>query len=78
LWKYVGVDLTRFFTDELGQGKDTFWVRWNSIAIELHPSPFCAVQIMDWLDETVFGEHLDQDNVFWWDVMELGDSTTSS
>jgi hypothetical protein len=26
---------------------------------------------MDWLDETVFGEHLDQDNVFRWDVVEL-------
>jgi hypothetical protein len=26
---------------------------------------------MAWLDETVFGEHLDQDNVFRWDVVEL-------
>jgi hypothetical protein len=26
---------------------------------------------MAWLDETIFGDHLDQDNVFWWDVVEL-------
>jgi hypothetical protein len=25
---------------------------------------------MAWLDENVFGEHLDQDNVFRWDVVE--------
>jgi hypothetical protein len=71
LRKYAGVDLTSYFTDDLGKGKDTFWVRWNRIAMGLRPSPFCAVQIMDWLDETVFGEHLDQDNVFLWDVVEL-------
>jgi hypothetical protein len=71
LRKYAGVDLTSYFTDNLGKGKDTFWVRWNRIAMGLRPSPFCAVQIMDWLDETVFGEHLDQDNVFRWDVVEL-------
>jgi hypothetical protein len=57
--------------DELGKGKDTFWVRWNQIAMGLRPSPYCAVQIMTWLDETVFGDHLDQDNAFRWDVIEL-------
>jgi hypothetical protein len=71
LRKYAGVDLTSYFTDDLGKGKYTFWVRWNHIAMGLRPSPFCAVQIMTWLDETVFGEHLDQDNVFRWDVVEL-------
>jgi hypothetical protein len=71
LRKYAGVDLTSYFTDDLGKGKDTFWVIWNSIDMGLRPSSFCAVQIMDWLDETVFGEDLDQDNVFRWDVVEL-------
>jgi hypothetical protein len=71
LRKYAGVDLTSYFTDYLGKGKDTFWVRWNCIAMGIRPSPFCAVQIMAWLDETVFGEHLEQDNVFRWDVVEL-------
>jgi hypothetical protein len=71
LRKYAGVDLTSYFTDDLGKGKDTFWVRWNYIAMGLRSSPFCAVQSMAWLDETVFGEHLDQDNVFRWDVVEL-------
>jgi hypothetical protein len=71
LSKYAGANLTSYFTDDLGKGKDTFWVRWNRIAMGLRPSPFCAVQIMAWLDETVFGEHLDQDNVFRWDVVEL-------
>jgi hypothetical protein len=71
LRKYEGVDMTSYFTDALGKGKYTFWVRWNRIAIGLRPSTFCAFQIMVWLDETVFGEHLDQDNVFRWDVVEL-------
>jgi hypothetical protein len=26
---------------------------------------------MAWLDDTVFGDHMDQDNVFPWDVVEL-------
>jgi hypothetical protein len=26
LRKYAGVDLTSYFTDDLGKGKDTFWV----------------------------------------------------
>jgi hypothetical protein len=55
----------------LGKGKYTFWVRWNHIAMGLRPSLFCAAQIMAWLDETFFGEHMDQDNVFRWDVVEL-------
>jgi hypothetical protein len=71
LRKYAGVDLTSYFTDDLGKGKYTFWVRWNRIAMGIRPSPFCAVHIMAWLDETVFGDHLDQDNVFRWDVVEL-------
>jgi hypothetical protein len=71
LRKYAGVDLSSYFDDDLGKGKDTFWVRWNRIATGLRPSPYCAVQIMAWLDETVFGNHLDQDNVFRWDVIEL-------
>jgi hypothetical protein len=64
LRKYAGVDLTSYFGDDLGKGKDTFWVRWNRISMGLRPSPCCAVQIMAWLDETVFGDHLDQDDVF--------------
>jgi hypothetical protein len=71
LRKYAGVDLTSYFTDDLGKVKDTLWVRWNRIAMGLRPSHFCAAQIMVWLDETVFGEHLDKDNVFRWDVVEL-------
>jgi hypothetical protein len=46
-------------------------MRWNRIAMGLRPSPYYAVQIMAWLDETVFGYHLDQDNVFRWGVVEL-------
>jgi hypothetical protein len=71
LRKYAGVDLTSYFTDDLGKGKDAFWVRWNRIAMGIRPSPFCAVQIMAWLDETIFGEHLDKYNVFRWDEVEL-------
>jgi hypothetical protein len=71
LMKYAGVDLTSYFDDDLGNGKYTFWVRWNRIAMGLRPSPYCAVQIMAFLDENVFGDHLDQGNVFRWDVVEL-------
>jgi hypothetical protein len=71
LSKYAGIDLTSYFGYDLGKWKDTFWVRWNRIALGLRPSPYCAVQIMAWLDETVFGHHLYQDNVFRWDVVEL-------
>jgi hypothetical protein len=67
LRKYAGVDMTSY----LGEGKYTFLVRWKRIAMGLRPSPYCAVQIMAWLDENVFGDHLDQDNVFRWDVVEL-------
>jgi hypothetical protein len=70
LRKYAGVDLTSYFDDDLGKGKDTFWVRLNRIAMGLRPSPYFAIHIMAWLDETVFGDHLDQDNVFRWDVVE--------
>jgi hypothetical protein len=45
-------------------------VRWNIIAMGLMPSLYCAVQIMSWMEETVFGDHLDQDNVFRWNVVE--------
>jgi hypothetical protein len=71
LRKYAGVDLKSYFGDDLGKGKDTLWVICNRIAMGLRPSPYCAVQIMAWLDETVFGDHLDQDNMFRWDVVEL-------
>jgi hypothetical protein len=71
LRKYAGVDLSSYVDDDLGKGKDTFWVRWNRITMGLRPSPYCVVQIMDWLDENVFEYHLDQDNVFRWDVIEL-------
>jgi hypothetical protein len=54
LRKYAGVYLTSYFTEDLGKGNDTFWVRWNRIAMGLQPSPFYAVQIMAWLDDTVF------------------------
>jgi hypothetical protein len=46
LRKYAGVDLTSYFDDDLGNGKDTLWVRWNRIAMGLRPSPYCAIQIM--------------------------------
>jgi hypothetical protein len=71
LRKHAGVDLTIYFTDDLVKGKYTFWVRWNRIAMGLRSYHFCAVHIMAWLDETIFGEHLDQNNVFRWDVVEL-------
>jgi hypothetical protein len=32
LRKYASVYLTSYFGDDLGKGKDTFWVRWNKIA----------------------------------------------
>jgi hypothetical protein len=71
LSKYAGVDLKSYFDDDLGNGKDNFWVRWNRIVMGLRPSPYLAVHIMAWMDETVFGGHLDQDIVFRWDVVEL-------
>jgi hypothetical protein len=71
LRKYDGVDLSSYFDDELGKGKDTFWVRWNRIVMGLRPSPYCAVQIMAWLDDTVFCDHLNKDNVCRWEVIEL-------
>jgi hypothetical protein len=37
----------------------------------LRPSPFRAVQIIPWLDDTFFEGHLDQYNVFCWDVVKL-------
>jgi hypothetical protein len=69
--KYAGDDLTRYFRDDLVKGKETFWMRWNRIATGIRPSAYFAVQIMAWLNETVFGDHLDQDNVFRWDAVEL-------
>jgi hypothetical protein len=71
LRKYDGVDLTSYFGGDLVKGKDTFWVRWNIISMGIRPYLYCTVHIMAWLDETVFGDHLDQDNVFRWDVVEL-------
>jgi hypothetical protein len=37
----------------------------------LRPSPYFAFQIVAWLDETVFGDHLDQDNVFRLDLLRM-------
>jgi hypothetical protein len=71
LRQYAGFDLTSYFDDNFGKRKDTFWVRWNRIAMGFRPSPFCAIQIMAWLDDTVFGDHLDQENLFRWYVAEL-------
>jgi hypothetical protein len=71
LSKYAGVYLSSYFDFELGKVKYTFWVRWNRIAMGIMPSPYCAVKIMAWLDENLFGDHLDQDNVFRWGVIEL-------
>jgi hypothetical protein len=59
LRKYASVDRTSYFDDDLGNGKYTFWMRWNRIAMGIRPSPYRAVHIMAWLDETVFGDHLD-------------------
>jgi hypothetical protein len=35
------------------------------------PSLYYTVQIMAWMEETAFGDHLDQDNVFRWNIVEL-------
>jgi hypothetical protein len=64
LEKICGVDLTSDYGKDQGKGNETFWIRWGRIAIGLRPSPYCVVQMMVWLDETVFGDHLDPTNVF--------------
>jgi hypothetical protein len=66
--KYAGDDLMSYFGEDLEIDNDTFWVLWGIISMGIVPSPYYAVQIMAWLDETVFGDHTSVGSMegSWW------------
>lgn len=67
--KYAGVDLTKYFP-ELSEPGQTLWLRWARCAMGLRTSPFSTVQALSWLEEIIFGDRRDPNNVFRWDKIE--------
>ena len=68
--RYAGVDLTKYLPNLTEPGLSV-WLRWARCAMGLRPSPYCAVQTLAWLEETIMGDPNDQSNVFRYDKVEL-------
>jgi hypothetical protein len=70
-----GVDLTKFFPDEIDDDNNIHkerqvrWERWTPCAMGLRTSPYQAVQGMLWAMERSFGDQNQDSNVFSWKYM---------
>jgi hypothetical protein len=74
---YIGEMFLNFFLDpnlrkcagvNSSLNMEVWWVMWARISMGMQPSPFIAVQIMDWLEEIIFGYPRDKGNVFTLDI----------
>jgi hypothetical protein len=59
-----GVDLTKYFPDEIPQDTKVLWERWTRCAMGLRSSPYQACQGMMWALEIIFGDRNNAKNVF--------------
>lgn len=59
-----GVDLSKYFPEEIPSGTKVLWERWTRCAMGLRSSPYQACQGMMWSLEIIFGDRRDPINVF--------------
>jgi len=69
----AGIDLTPFFPEELTKKKElkAIWLRWVRSAMGLKSSPYNSIQGILVVEEVIKGDHLDEQNIFRWDDIDL-------
>jgi hypothetical protein len=69
----AGIDLTPFFPEELTKKKElkAIWLRWVRSAMGLKSSPYNSIQGILVVEEVIKGDHLDEQNIFRWDYIDL-------
>jgi hypothetical protein len=62
--QFAGVDFTKFYPEGLVEIKNVIWEIWNHCAMGFFPCHFVTIQPLAWLEEKIFGDRKDLDNVF--------------
>jgi hypothetical protein len=69
--RFSGVDFTKFYPEELDDTKKVIWGKWNRCAMGFCPCPFFTIQALAWLEEKIFGNRNDLENVFHWEALKM-------
>jgi len=70
LQPFCGVDLKPYFGGRDNSHK-SIWERWVCCVMGLKPSPFWCIKFLLLALETIFGDHKDPTNPFYWDTVQL-------
>jgi hypothetical protein len=73
LKELTGIDVTQFLgktNEETGKRVKLIY-RWTRNAMGLKPSPYLSIQAFSWMFEVLFGDRLDENNVFRWKNLVL-------
>jgi hypothetical protein len=69
--RFVGVLVTNFYPEKLDETKKVIWERWNRCSMGFRPCPFVTIQALAWLEETIFGNRNDLENVLHWGSLKM-------
>jgi len=69
----AGIDLTPFFPEKLTRKRElkAIWSRWVRSAMGWKSSPYNSIQGILVAEEVIKGDHLDEQNIFRWDYIDL-------
>jgi hypothetical protein len=69
--KFSRVDFTKFYPEELDEIKKVIWERWNHCAMGFWPCHFVTIQALAWLEEKIFGNRNNLENIFHWESLKI-------
>jgi hypothetical protein len=69
--RFAGVDFTKFYLEELDETNKFIWERWNRCAMGFRLCPFVTIKALAWLQEKVFANRNDLENVFHWESLKV-------
>ena len=75
--KYCGVDLTKYFPEDIPKNRDRLWEAWQRTGMGFRWSPYQATQGMAVANEVIGGDRKDPRNIFRWDEVELNMPATA-
>jgi hypothetical protein len=69
--RFVGVDFTKFYPEELDEVKKVIPERCNYCAMGFRPCPFVTIQTLALLEKKKISDRNDLDNVFHWKSLKM-------
>ena len=67
---YAGVDVTYVDHDLSNSKARRVLERWTRCLMGFKPSPYVTTQTFAWSEEIIMGDHLDENNPFFWDTVK--------